>query len=62
MNYERANFFDRSDFPESWRHDDFEFLAEFCREEFGAELVEVLDDPDGYDLHLFLMAEGQTDA
>ena len=45
--------FTRSYFPDAWREEDYEFLAEFCREEFDAILVEVIDDPDGYDYCLF---------
>lgn len=61
MNYKRRAFFNRSDFPDAWERADYEFLAEFCRDEFGAELVETLNDSEGYDYHLYVNAEVYDD-
>jgi len=57
MNFERSNAFDDSHFPNSWDEEDFNFLAEFCRVEFDAEVVGAIDDPDDYDYYLFVQTE-----
>lgn len=51
--YERYNALNDSHFPGHWEEEDFEFMAQFLRREFGAELVQSMNPEEEWDYVIY---------